>query len=104
MAREGPLSSLGTVAKTRLGFKAIIETRHQGERYKFGGPPRKREQHASDDLHRIRYSAAESSERKEGLLAMQGFATQLRKEATAGPRALVGSIEEGYAHAHRARI
>ena len=35
---------------------------------------------------------------------MHAFAAQLRKEATAGPRALVGSIEEGHAHAYRARI
>ena len=72
------------------------------------GKQNESEQHAYEDLRRIRASSEAASNRREGLIAMRSTAERLRAEAritqSNQPRELKGGIEEGPAYSHRARI
>ena len=53
MANQRSLAGLGNVVRADKGFKAKVETWHEGEKHKFSGPLRQNEeseQHAYEDL------------------------------------------------------
>ena len=85
MSNQRSLADLGNVVKADKGFKAKIETWDGEEKFKFSGPLRQKnesEQHAYEDLRRIRASSEAASNRREGLIAMRSTAERLRAEAT----------------------
>ena len=111
MANQRSLAGLGNVVRADKGSKAKIETWHEGEKHKFSGPLRQNEeseQHAYEDLRRIRAAAEAANNRREGLIAMRSTAEELRAEARTAqieqPREFQGDIEEGVAYSYRARM
>ena len=111
MANQRSLAGLGNVVRADKGFKAKVETWHEGEKHKFSGPLRQNEeseQHAYEDLRRIRAAAEAANNRREGLIAMRSTAEELRAEARTAqieqPREFQGGIEEGVAYSYRARM
>ena len=108
MANQGLMTNLGKIKQTQRGYHAAIKTHCDGEQYKLLGPSRVNEEHARDDLRRIRTSSEATSTRREGLSAMRATAERLRAEARntqmSQPRELKGYIQEGPAYSYRARI